>query len=99
MEKWRWKKLWYTSLLAILLIIVLPSSGQNLISNGSFEDTLSCPELPGQISYSKGWFTISGTPDLFHTCSSNPHTSIPNPSQGLPAAKDGKAASGLVFFL
>ena len=91
MEKWRWKKLWYTSLLAILLIIVLPLSGQNLISNGSFEDTLSCPELPGQISYSKGWFTISGTPDLFHTCSSNP-------SQGLPAAKDGKAASGLVFF-
>ncbi len=41
---------------------------QNLVPNPSFEDTISCPNLSGQISNAVGWYSLCGSPDLFYSC-------------------------------
>lgn len=62
------------TLLACLIALSLGSAGQNLVLNGSFEDTVSCPEWNGDIDKAQHWYncdTIAtlSTPDYFNRCS------------------------------
>ena len=79
------------------MILPWPMLGQNLVINGGFEDTLSCPNFGDQIWKAKGWFAVSGTPDLMNTCSSDPYTSIPHMAHKNLTSKSGNsvASNGL----
>ena len=46
----------------------LSLSAQNLAPNPSFEDTVMCPNLGGQVDRAKFWYTVQNTPDYFHSC-------------------------------
>lgn len=43
-------------------------TSQNLVPNPSFEDTLSCPTMGGQIYRALGWMNFGITPDYFNSC-------------------------------
>lgn len=47
--------------------------GQNLVPNPSFEDTLECPDFPGQVWRAEGWYVGSATPDYYNCCSNITH--------------------------
>jgi gliding motility-associated-like protein len=59
----------------IIILFFLPlicNAQLNLVFNGSFEDTISCPMAFSQISLANGWYApTAGTSDLFHSCSNN----------------------------
>jgi len=74
----------------------------NLVINPSFEDTVSCPALPGQINRAIGWHTLisggGGTPELFHVCCHpNNLCGVPQntPSHGFQFPKTGNAYAGI----
>jgi len=57
----------------------------NLVPNYSFEDTLSCPQAQGFTfySYTPPWFSCNmGTPDIYNTCSTDTHASVPSYNNG-----------------
>src|SRR6187455_2628326 len=59
-------------ILIIFFLLPLITQSQNLISNGSFEDTVSCPLNYGQIEKSLNWINPTlTTTDYYHLCSVN----------------------------
>ncbi len=63
----------------------------NLVPNPSFEDTLSCPTIPGfDIASAKFWTAYRGSPDFFHPCANNgPFFPGGNPVLGVPLNRGG----------
>src|SRR5688572_11555868 len=47
-------------------------AGQNLVPNGSFEDTVSCPTAPAEMYKCVGWASYGGSPDYMNPCSPQP---------------------------
>lgn len=81
------------------MVMGLSMSGQNLISNGSFELKAYCPANFNQSSLNilTGWKQpTGGTPDYFHECSKK--AGVPNNIFGEQAAFDGQGYAGLVTF-
>ena len=84
------------ALITLFVIVLAPVLGQaqiNLVHNGSFEDTVECPNMMNEIYLSKYWtgidtpYTIYDTsaysfglsiPELIHDCSSYFGTTHPN---------------------
>lgn len=67
--------------------------------NGSFEDTLSCPNGLGEVYKSKNWFDpTNATSDYFNNCSVNNITSLPNNYYGHTNAFHGNSCAGLATF-
>ncbi len=60
-----------TYLLCLLILSSASGYSQNLVPNSSFEDTTSCPQLLGQVSYADQWSDCgtNNTPDFFYSCS------------------------------
>jgi hypothetical protein len=58
------------NLIILFLLIPFTTLSQNLVLNGSFEDTVACPYAPGQIDFAEFWYTTGSTTDYFHACSS-----------------------------
>jgi hypothetical protein len=80
------------SFLLICWFINLSASAQvNLVPNPSFEDTLSCPTIPGfDIASTKFWTAYRGSPDFFHPCANNgPFFPWGNPVLGVPLNRGG----------
>ncbi len=50
-----------------LFISLNATAQQNLVPNGSFEDTTGCPSFYSELHYTTHWWGV-GTPDLLHTC-------------------------------
>lgn len=77
-------------LLFFILFFFSQGFSQNLVRNWSFEDTISCPTLGGQIDKSRHWFTTrggGGSSELFNPCNYN---SITAPGfVGIPANSAG----------
>ncbi len=61
----------------------------NLIKNGSFEVTDSCPNQVGQVSLAKGWHNASATADLLDSCASFWAVDVPSNYFGSSYAKSG----------
>ena len=91
-------KKFFISYFFILCFLVHFSYSQNLVPNGSFEDTLACPTERGQINYSTGWFTpISTSPDYFNACANIiSDVGIPKNIFGYQYAHTGVAYAGFI---
>ena len=72
------------------------SAQQNLVPNGSFEDTLGCPASFDELNKAKYWYNPTlGSPDYFNACNSSLNTvSVPFNGGGNQYAKSGIAYSG-----
>jgi len=76
----------------------------NLVINPSFEDTLQCPFMAGQIDYTGNWHTPimggGGDPDLHHSCSpSTCYCGVPvGNGNGYQFPKSGSAFVGLMAY-
>ncbi len=91
----------YTILITIFLCFVLHFSSLaqvNLVPNYSFEDTVHCPFMPGQIYYALHWSSPNGgTTDLLNSCaliSSN--ISVPSNVEGYQLARTGNGYASIV---
>lgn len=70
---------------------------QNLVPNGSFEDTISCPTFPGQVWRAAGWYIAENSPDYFNECCNNtfPSVGVPLNDWGNRNAATGYAYCGM----
>jgi hypothetical protein len=78
-------------------LVVKPiSAQQNLVPNPSFEDTLECPDFPGQVWRANGWYIAEQTPDYFHSCCNltHPVCGVPNNLLGIRNPVTGMAYCG-----
>lgn len=68
------------TLLFSFILFTFFCRAQNLVPNPSFEDTLECPDFPGQVWRAEGWFVAEQTPDYFHSCCNltHPVCGVPN---------------------
>ena len=90
----------YKLLLFCLLMPNLGLAQGNLVPNGSFEDTVSCPFGDGDINALDYWFTARGTPDYFHPCANttSPIVGVPNNIIGHQNPFNGMAYTGLYTY-
>lgn len=68
---------------------------ENLVINGSFEDTAYCVTGSGNMYAALGWESYADTPDYFHSCSSNNDVSVPNNWGGYQQPASGNAYCAL----
>jgi len=83
----------------VLLVAVFLNKGygQNFIQNGSFEDTLQCPDGPGQYAYAIGWSGFNSC-DYLNSCAVfnvNPYFYNLCPT----APQNGAAIMGIGFYV
>lgn len=93
-----------TSITKIVLLLLINCSllinkglAQNLVSNPSFEDTISCPYQAGDIDKSTGWTSFCGSPDFFNTCNQF-DWGVPNNIFGYQQAASGNAYAGFISY-
>ena len=81
-------------LIFVILLLPIHLKSQNLIPNGSFEDTTACPYLCNQLEKAVGWYNPTlATPDLFHSCNYNCNYGTAN---GFQMPRTGIAYGGYV---
>jgi len=79
----------------VFMFIAVVGYGQNLVPNGSFEDTLGCPATLADISKTTYWTTpTEGSPDFFHSCNGG-GAGVPDNTFGSQLAQDGSAYIGV----
>jgi hypothetical protein len=87
-----------TDTLCIWLLLGCSVSAQNLIPNGSFEDTTGCPTNQSQLNLTTSWFTPnSSSPDLYHACADYPVNTL-NSYFGFQPPHFGNAHAGLYIW-
>jgi len=80
-----------------LILFSFFSFSQNLVPNGSFEDTVACPTTISQITNAIGWSSYSITPDYFNACASTSTlVNVPSNVFGTQNAKTGNAYAGFI---
>ncbi|MEP7168164.1 MAG: T9SS type A sorting domain-containing protein [Bacteroidota bacterium] len=73
-------------------------SGQNLVINPGFEDTISCPSGQGALWALSSWFNPNGaSPDYFNQCSNPNIAGVPDNFYGYQFANAGVGYSGIVL--
>jgi len=91
------------NILIILLFTATTFYGQNLVPNGSFEQSYGCPQYlrttDKNIKLVPGWNwpTQDGTADYFHSCSTNGMTGVPKNNMGEAPTKEGNGYIGLIL--
>ncbi len=86
-------------LLFLFTILSVVTHAQiNLVPNPSFEDTVSCPTMGGQVTKAKFWHSITNTPDYYHSCCIIPQFSVPNNTFGFQYPNSGNAYMGLYIY-
>jgi hypothetical protein len=84
--------------LVISLISCFPVIAQiNLVPNGGFEDTVSCPAGLTEINRALGWSSYRGTPDYFNSCGDS-SVGVPSNWTGYQQARSGQAYAGFATF-
>jgi len=84
------------------ILIFLQSANcisQNLITNPSFEDTISCPNNWNQVERANGWYSVNLSPDYFNSCSSVFNVDVPTNYLGYANPAERNAYMGLATFL
>src|SRR5690554_2937983 len=82
---------------------------QNLVPNPSFEEIVSCPEMPdpGQIHLAEPWFDpvtpyqyppINSSSDLYNECAPSDEAGVPLNYLGFQYARTGKGYAGITFW-
>src|ERR1700758_2025386 len=89
-----------TLIILILTTCVTLATGQNLVSNGSFEIYTTCPPTansnsPDYVAYSTGWQSSLNSPDYLNACSTPTTVGIPDNIFGTQSAFDGNAYCGI----
>ncbi len=89
--------------LTILFILVFNytyKAQQNLVPNGSFEDTLGCPMFSNELFKCKNWFnpSVFSSPDYFNNCDLTDGVSVPKNFGGYQNAFSGKAYVGIITY-
>jgi hypothetical protein len=81
----------------VLLITMISLQGftQNLVVNGSFEQTSACPDKFGQISKAIGWEALKKTPDYFNQCATVVDSDAPVNIRGEQDPDHGKAYASI----
>lgn len=83
----------------MLFNIITLYAQQNLVQNGSFEQTTYCPESSSQIILAPNWFSpTDGTPDLMATCSDSSDNAVPQNFFGYQFPYEGENYSGIMLF-
>lgn len=88
-------------IICLFVAVLLPFIGvtQNLVSNPSFEDTVSCPTNEHQLWRTDGWYTVNQTPDYFNSCTDNADIDVPVNYFGSTIPADGNGYVGLVSYV
>lgn len=71
--------------------------GQNLVPNPSFEDTIHCPSVFGQIT-ANNWLVVREDAEYYNQCTTNPNLSIPNNYFGFQWPHSGVAYIGIADY-
>jgi OmpA-OmpF porin, OOP family len=83
------------SFLIFLLIFSTKVPAQNLVTNGDFEQLVSCPTGLSQLTSTVSWFTpTNGSPDYFHECSTG-SADVPENIFGYQYAHSGEGYGGI----
>jgi hypothetical protein len=87
------------SIKRILVFLLLTFStslpAQNLVTNGDFEQLVSCPTALAQLSSTVNWFTpTNGSPDYFHECATG-MAGVPDNIFGYQYAHSGEGYGGI----
>lgn len=85
----------------ILCISTLSAYTQNIVPNYSFEDTVHCPFLPGQIYFAPAWQDPNnGSSDLLNACnnSGNGLVGVPQNVGGYQYARTGMGYAGIMTY-
>ncbi|MEO8067054.1 MAG: hypothetical protein ABI599_05110 [Flavobacteriales bacterium] len=81
---------------ALAVIWPMPGTGQNLVTNGSFEDISSCPTERGEIEKAITWFRGGiASPDLYNTCGASDTCGIPLNWAGFQQPASGVGYAGM----
>ncbi|MEM9025126.1 MAG: hypothetical protein AAGB22_15370, partial [Bacteroidota bacterium] len=87
---------WLVSLF-VLLVAGIGYGQANLVPNASFEDWDSCGTGVSNPSIARPWFNPAGsTSDVFHPCSDDAFTVLPNAIFGYQQARTGQAMGGVM---
>ncbi|GAB4404081.1 MAG: hypothetical protein OHK0053_29380 [Microscillaceae bacterium] len=70
----------------------------NLVNNPSFEQISNCPARYGGIEEAEGWISLGFTPDLFHTCATDPRLGVPHNYFGTLYPAEGEGYAGLLLY-
>jgi hypothetical protein len=92
---------WNYTLLALLAFVCVKAQ-VNLVPNGSFEITDSCPYGDFKLYLARPWFCPNvGTSDLFNNCNiqTDDYASVPDNSNGFEYPKDGNGYSGIGIYV
>lgn len=87
----------YLSISLIYWFLASSLIAQNLVPNGSFEETIRCPVMHDSTAL-KYWFVpTKGTADFWNTCkrAGNPSKPLPHPISGFQTAKSGNGIAGM----
>lgn len=84
--------------LSFFIICTVAVKAQNLVPNGSFEDTVSCP-TSRDISFVQNWLSFGGSPDYYNACATPGFVSVPSNLYGFQNASDGNAYCGIVTYV
>lgn len=85
---------------AFLLFAFISIYSQNIVTNASFEDTISCPTGGSQINTTFNWYAYRWSPDYFNSCAiSQPGgCSVPYNAYGYQSAATDNAYIGLFTY-
>ncbi|MDD2982364.1 MAG: gliding motility-associated C-terminal domain-containing protein [Crocinitomicaceae bacterium] len=89
-----------TSFIFLLLFYNLCTAQYNYVPNPSFEHSIDCPTMLGELSLSENWFDpTSASSDYFHSCADIlSYCSIPSNLMGFQPARTGNAYAGIVTY-
>jgi len=81
------------------------SFDNNLVNNPGFESYVQCPDKPGQLYFTTGWYSPTpATPDYFNSCYTDKTVydwkmDVPDNFAGTRAAKEGSAYAGIINYI
>lgn len=79
---------------AFILFNYKTYSQTNLVPNGSFEDTVNCPNSTCELNYTTYWVNGGSCPEYYNACSPQGDMSVPSNIAGYQYAADGVAYIG-----
>lgn len=83
---------------AIIFMISLNLSSQNLVNNPSFEQYTICPTGLNQFNYCTNWYNFGMSPEYFNSCSIVPGMAPPDCVFGFQYPHSGNAYAGLLTY-
>jgi gliding motility-associated-like protein len=85
--------------LAMGILVCASCAAQNLVPNNSFEQSVNCVIMPGQIAKANSWTDPTGAgSDYFDSCSTIAATRVPTNFRGHKTAHSGGGYAGVMTY-